>query len=48
MLLGSDWPHAEGMENPTDFAKELDGFTPEEVKQVMRDNCLGLSQRRPV
>jgi predicted TIM-barrel fold metal-dependent hydrolase len=48
MLLGSDWPHAEGLVDPTDFANELDGFTSEEVKMVMRDNALGLSQRRPV
>lgn len=48
MLLGSDWPHAEGLADPTDFAKELDGFSDAEVKMVMRDNALGLSQRRPV
>jgi predicted TIM-barrel fold metal-dependent hydrolase len=48
MLLGSDWPHAEGLPDPTDFALELDGFSDAEVKQVMRDNALGLSERRPV
>jgi predicted TIM-barrel fold metal-dependent hydrolase len=48
MLFGSDCPHAEGLADPTEFANELDGFTPEEVKMVMRDNALGLSQRRPV
>ena len=48
LLLGSDWPHAEGLKDPTDFAKDLDGFTDEEVKMVMRDNCDALSVRRPV
>ena len=48
LLLGSDWPHAEGLVNPADFAKDLDGFSDSEVKMVMRDNCLALSQRRPV
>lgn len=47
MLLGSDWPHAEGLADPTEFANELDGFSDEEVKMVMRDNCLALSERRP-
>ena len=48
MLLGSDWPHAEGLATPTDFVDELDGFSEIEIKQVMRDNALGLSVRRPV
>ena len=48
MLLGSDWPHAEGLADPTDFVKELDGFSDAEIKLVMRDNALGLSQRRPL
>lgn len=47
LLLGSDWPHAEGLADPTDFAKDLDGFSDEEVRMVMRDNCLALSERRP-
>jgi predicted TIM-barrel fold metal-dependent hydrolase len=48
MLLGSDWPHAEGLPDPTEFVHELDGFSDREIKQVMRDNALGLSVRRPV
>ena len=47
LLLGSDWPHAEGLVDPTDFALDLDGFSDEEVKKVMRDNCDALSVRRP-
>jgi predicted TIM-barrel fold metal-dependent hydrolase len=48
MLLGSDWPHAEGLADPTEFVNELDGFSDAEVKMVMRENCVGLSERRPV
>jgi len=48
MLLGSDWPHAEGLADPTEFARELGGFSDAEVKMVMRDNALGLSERRPL
>jgi predicted TIM-barrel fold metal-dependent hydrolase len=48
MLLGSDWPHAEGLPDPTEFVNELDGFSDREIKQVMRENALGLSVRRPV
>ena len=47
MLLGSDWPHAEGLPEPTDFVDELKGFTRKEIRQVMRDNALFLSQPRP-
>ena len=47
MLLGSDWPHAEGLPEPTDFVEELGGFSPAEVRKVMRDNALFLSQPRP-
>jgi predicted TIM-barrel fold metal-dependent hydrolase len=48
MLLGSDWPHAEGLAEPTEFVEELEGFSDAEIKRVMRDNALGLSRRRPV
>lgn len=48
MLLGSDWPHAEGLADPTEFVHELEGFDESEIKRVMRDNALSLSQRRPV
>jgi len=48
MLLGSDWPHAEGLAEPAEFVEELDGFSEAEIKRVMRDNALGLSRRRPI
>ena len=43
ILFGSDWPHGEGLAEPTSFAKELDGlFTEDEIRKIMRDNCLDL------
>lgn len=42
ILFGSDWPHGEGVAQPLDFVKELDGFTADEVQRIMRENCLDL------
>jgi predicted TIM-barrel fold metal-dependent hydrolase len=49
MLMGSDYPHAEGLAEPTAYIKDLEnfGFTPDDSRLVMRDNGLELSQRRP-
>ncbi len=44
VLFGSDYPHAEGLAEPTDFIRDLDGFAPAEVRSVMRDNAMGLLQ----
>ena len=46
ILFGSDWPHGEGLANPLDFAKELDGFDDAAIRRVMRDNCLELLARK--
>lgn len=47
ILFGSDWPHAEGLPEPRDFALDLrrNGFTEEEIRTVMRDNGPGLTVR---
>ena len=42
LLFGSDFPHTEGLPEPTMFVKDIPTFTPEEVKAVMRDNVLDL------
>jgi len=49
MLMGSDYPHAEGLAEPSAYIKDLEnfGFTPEDARLVMRDNGLELSRRRP-
>jgi predicted TIM-barrel fold metal-dependent hydrolase len=46
LVMGSDWPHAEGLAKPTDYIRELAGFDEAEVKGVMFDNALGLVQPR--
>jgi predicted TIM-barrel fold metal-dependent hydrolase len=40
ILFGSDWPHGEGLAEPTTFVKELEGFDAGEVRRIMRDNAL--------
>ena len=44
VMMGSDYPHPEGLERAADLLKELDGFSAEETKAVMRDNALALLQ----
>ena len=48
ILFGSDWPHGEGLAEPTDFVKELDGFSAADVRKIMRDNALDLLGDRPI
>jgi predicted TIM-barrel fold metal-dependent hydrolase len=39
ILMGSDYPHAEGVPTPRDFATEaLKGLTPDQVRNIMHDN----------
>jgi predicted TIM-barrel fold metal-dependent hydrolase len=38
LLFGSDFPHAEGLPEPTDFVKDIAGFDDAEVRAMMRDN----------
>ncbi len=41
LLLGSDWPHAEGTRHPVDFVTEsLAGLPDEHVRRIGRDNAL--------
>jgi predicted TIM-barrel fold metal-dependent hydrolase len=39
VLMGSDFPHAEGLAEPIRFVDDLAGFSPDEVRRVMRDNA---------
>jgi predicted TIM-barrel fold metal-dependent hydrolase len=50
LLMGSDWPHAEGLAEPMNYVKDLKnfGFSDEDCRLVMRENGLSLSRRRPV
>ena len=43
LLLGSDWPHAEGTRQPADYVTEsLAGLPDHEVRLISRDNSLSL------
>jgi predicted TIM-barrel fold metal-dependent hydrolase len=47
ILFGSDWPHGEGLAEPTDFVKQLPGFDDAAIRRVMRDNlleCMGMNE----
>lgn len=39
VLFGSDFPHAEGLPEPTDFVRDLEGLSDETVRKIMRDNA---------
>jgi predicted TIM-barrel fold metal-dependent hydrolase len=46
VLFGSDFPHAEGLAEPTDFVYDLKGFSKDDVRLVMRENGLALTRPR--
>jgi len=48
LLFGSDWPHAEGLAEPTDFALDLrrNGFAEDEIRTIMTTNGRNLTLRR--
>ena len=45
MIFGSDWPHAEGLPEPTGFVDDLEGFSGAEIEMIMRTNGLALTRR---
>ena len=46
MLFGSDFPHGEGLAEPVEFVNDLDGFSKDEIRLVMRDNGLSLTRQQ--
>jgi predicted TIM-barrel fold metal-dependent hydrolase len=42
VLMGSDWPHAEGVSAPADFLDCLDGLADDEIRKITRENALTL------
>jgi predicted TIM-barrel fold metal-dependent hydrolase len=38
VLLGSDFPHAEGLASPMGFARDLGAFDARDVRKIMREN----------
>ena len=37
LLMGSDYPHAEGLADPSDYVYELKDFSGDEIRLVMRE-----------
>ncbi|HEX6392818.1 MAG TPA: amidohydrolase family protein [Acidimicrobiales bacterium] len=50
ILMGSDYPHAEGLTDPASYIKDLRnfGYPEPDSRLVMRENGIALSTRRPV
>jgi predicted TIM-barrel fold metal-dependent hydrolase len=50
MLMGSDFPHVEGLAEPVSYVDDLTaaGFDRDECFRIMRTNGVGLSQRPPL
>ena len=44
ILFGSDFPHAEGLAEPTDFVYDLKGWSDDDVRLAMRENGLALTR----
>ena len=42
VLMGSDWPHPEGLAEPRDFAKLIPGLSAEETQMILHDNAAAL------
>jgi predicted TIM-barrel fold metal-dependent hydrolase len=49
LLMGSDYPHAEGLAEPVTYFKDLKNFafSDADCRLIMRDGGLALSRRRP-
>jgi predicted TIM-barrel fold metal-dependent hydrolase len=46
VLFGSDFPHAEGLAEPTDFVYDLKGWSSDDIRLCMRENGLALTKPR--
>lgn len=46
IIFGSDFPHAEGLEDPASFINDIADFTPAEQRKIMRENGMALTRRR--
>ncbi|HRE02104.1 MAG TPA: amidohydrolase family protein, partial [Ilumatobacteraceae bacterium] len=42
VLFGSDYPHVEGLADPLDYVRGLDGYSAEDVRKIMGANLMEL------
>ncbi len=47
LMFGSDWPHAEGLPEPTDFVHDIPTFDDGEIRAVMRETARDFIEPRP-
>jgi predicted TIM-barrel fold metal-dependent hydrolase len=47
VIFGSDWPHAEGLVEPLDYAVELKSFDTDAQNKILRDNAVTLTELEP-
>jgi predicted TIM-barrel fold metal-dependent hydrolase len=47
VLFGSDWPHAEGTEQPADYVRYIEKLDPDDTRMVLRDNAMSLLSPSP-
>lgn len=47
IVFGSDYPHAEGLAEPSTFVNDLGGFTDAEIRLIMRENARELVHSAP-
>ena len=47
VIFGSDWPHVEGLPEPTDWVTELQKLPSDSVPKIMGGNVSQLNERRP-
>jgi predicted TIM-barrel fold metal-dependent hydrolase len=48
VIFGSDWPHIEGLPEPTDWVTELQKLEADSVAKIMGANVSELNERQPV
>jgi predicted TIM-barrel fold metal-dependent hydrolase len=46
VIFGSDWPHIEGLPEPTDWVTELQKLDHDSVAKIMGGNASLLNERR--
>ncbi len=48
VILGSDWPHMEGLAEPRDLLDGLDGIAEDDRSKILFENTAALNERQPV
>jgi predicted TIM-barrel fold metal-dependent hydrolase len=45
VIVGSDWPHMEGLERPLDILDEIEDLTLTTQQKILHDNTVELNKR---